>query len=48
MLEAGAILADVASEIPDGFGHLKAVLEAISAVYADYKVRLQPQFESLR
>ena len=48
MLEAGAVLANVASEFSDGFGHLKVVLGAISAVYADDKVRLQPQFESLR
>jgi len=44
---AAAVLVDVTKELSDGFGPLKAVLWAISAVYTDDKVRLQPLFESL-
>jgi len=38
---------DVTKEVPDGFSPLKVVLGAISAVYTNDKVRLNPLFESL-
>jgi len=39
VLGGAAIPVDATREATDGFGPLKAVLEAISAVYADYEVR---------
>ena len=36
-----AILTDVPKEAVDGFGLLKAVLEAISTAYTKHKVRLR-------
>ena len=50
MLGAAAVLvgvtkkpADVTNETRDGFGHLKAVLLAVSTAYVKHKVCLQPQ-----
>jgi len=40
-LGVGGILSDVAMEVADVFGPLKATLGAISAVYANYEVRLR-------
>jgi len=40
-LGVGGILSDVAIEAADAFGPLKATLGAISAIYANYEVRLQ-------
>jgi len=39
-LGVGGILADVAMEVSDAFGPLKAALGAISAIYAKYEVPL--------
>jgi len=39
--------ADAAKEAAGGFGPLKTVLGAISAVYADPQVRLLPLFKTL-
>jgi len=40
-LGVGGILSDVAIGASDSFGPLKAILGTISAIYANYKVRLQ-------
>ena len=42
MLGGAAIPVDTAREAIDGFGPLKAVLGAISAVYVNSEVRLRP------
>jgi len=42
-LGVGGILSDVAMEVADVFGPLKATLGAISAIYANYEVSL-PSF----
>ena len=39
-LGIGGILSDVAMEVSDAFGPLKAALGAISAIYAKYEVPL--------
>ena len=39
MFGTGSVLVDVAKELVDGFGPLKAVLEIISAGYTNQKVR---------
>lgn len=41
-LGAAPIVVDVAEESTDGFGPLKAILEAIATVYTGFEVRLQP------
>ena len=42
MLGGAAIPVDAAREAPEGFGPLKTVLGAISAVYTNYEVRSRP------
>ena len=42
ILGVGGILSDVAMGASDTFGPLKAILGTISAIYTNYKVRLQP------
>jgi len=42
VLGGAAIPVEAAREATDGFSPLKAVLGAISTVYANYEVRLQP------
>lgn len=40
-LGVGAIVLDVAREVADTFGPLKAALGAITAIYENYEVRLR-------
>ena len=42
VLGAAAIALDLASEVAEAFGPLKAALGVISAVYTQYEVRSQP------
>jgi len=42
VLGGAATPVDATREVVDGFGPLKAVLEAISAVYDNYEVRSRP------
>ena len=41
-LGAGGILFDVAGEVSEAFGPLKAALGVISTIYQKYKVCIQP------
>ena len=47
VLGGTAIILDVASEVSEAFGPLKAVLGVISTVYANYEVRLRAPARSL-
>lgn len=44
---AAPLLAGVKKKTMDGFGSLKTTLEAISVVYTNYEVRLQPLLVAL-
>jgi len=46
VLRAAPILLDVAEENAHGFGPLKAILGAISAIYVNYEVRLRPPVQN--